>query len=177
MVIEHQTAVQNAITKASIESRRMLHYQAEMQATFGEAITTEPSFDSVKSVFNSVVTELVGVLLSKDEAAMPRGLAGAPAFIERYERTDRRTAAGHALRDLSLKGRLYKYRCSPLIYSEMFTTMPESLKAMIYERIATALDPATQDGDFIYIPVEERRDIRTILAETLAEIRPYLTDA
>ncbi|GAB5560901.1 MAG: hypothetical protein SynsKO_25480 [Synoicihabitans sp.] len=176
MVFEHQTAVQNAITKASLEARRMLHYQAEMQATFKEPVTTEPSFDSVKSVFNSVAEQLVDALLSKDEAPMPRGVMGAPEFVASYEKTERRTSAGHALRDLSLQGRLYKYRCSPLIYTEMFGAMPESLKAMVYQRLASALDPANTEGDYTYLPSEERRAIRSILQETLPEIRPYLAD-
>ena len=76
LVFEHQTAVQNAITKASIEARRMLHYQAGLQEAFKEPITDMPEYDSVKSVFASVTREVVDALLSKDEAPLPFCIKG-----------------------------------------------------------------------------------------------------
>lgn len=76
LVFEHQTAVQNAITKASIEARRMLHYQAGLQEAFKEPITDMPEYDSVKSVFASVTREVVDALLFKDEAPLPFCIKG-----------------------------------------------------------------------------------------------------
>jgi hypothetical protein len=48
LVFEHQIAVQNAITKASQDAKRMLHYQSDLPTAFNEPITTEPAYDSVK---------------------------------------------------------------------------------------------------------------------------------
>ena len=102
LVFEHQIAVQNAITKASHDARRMLQYQAELQAAFKETITTEPAYDSVKSVFASATQSLVDALLSKDEATLPHGIHGSPEFANAYA-ADRVIANnGHSLRDLSL---------------------------------------------------------------------------
>lgn len=174
LVFEHQIAVQNAITKASMEARRMLHYQAGLQEAFSEPITEEPSYDSVKSVFTSVTQNLVDVLLSKDEAPLPHGIKGIPAFTAAYAQDALASREGKSLRDLSLRRRLYQYRCSPLIYSPMFQSMPSALKNLVYTALADALGAQEAENRYAYLPATERADIRTILQETLPEIRPYL---
>lgn len=175
LVFEHQIAVQNAITKASMEARRMLHYQAGLQEAFGEPTTAEPAYDSVKSVFASVTQNLVDHLLSKDEAPLPFGIKGGPEFIEAYASEAHSTREGNSLRDLSLRRRLYKFRCSPLIYSPMFHAMPASLKRQVYTSLVDALSKNPTTDRYTYIPEKERAEIRTILQETLPEIRPYFS--
>jgi len=173
LVFEHQIAVQNAITKASMEARRMLHYQAGLQEAFGETTTAEPSYDSVKSVFASVTQNLVDALLTKDEAPLPHGIKGIPAFTAAYVEGALTSRNGNSLRDLSIRRRLYKFRCSPLIYSPMFQSMPRALKDQVYTALAEALSSPSREKRYDYLPEKERADIRNILQETLPEIRPY----
>jgi hypothetical protein len=53
LVFEHQLEMQNALTRASLNSRRMLEYQKTLQRELKEPITEEPVYESVKSVFDS----------------------------------------------------------------------------------------------------------------------------
>ena len=174
LVFEHQIAVQNAITKASIEARRMLHYQAGLQEAFKEPVTEEPEYDSVKSVFASVTREVVDALLSKDEATLPFGIKGIPEFGRDYAGESVKSRDGKSLRELVVRRQLYRYRCSPLIHTPMFQQMPAPLKRQIYEALKTALDANPDDDRYDYIGDDERAAIRTILAETLPEFRSIL---
>ena len=166
LVFEHQLAVQNAITHAGFSCRRMLEYQKNLQIAFKEPITDDLAFDSVKTVFNSSAREVTDRLLSKAEAKLPAGIAGAPSFAARFQSTAPRSTSGLSLKDLALTDHLFKNRCSYLIYSESFLALPELLKKQIYARLAKALDPNDPDPEYSYIDREERARIRTVLRET-----------
>ncbi len=166
LVFEHQTSVQNALTQAAFDARRMLHYQEGLQKAFKEPVTAEPAYDSVKSVFASATRSVVDALLLKDEARLPAGLAGSADFVRAYESTGPRTTDGHSLRQLSLEGHLFRYRCSPLIYSEMFRGLPGALKQQICAALIRALDSAAPDPRYAYLSTEERSSLRTLLRET-----------
>ena len=153
----------------------MLHYQAGLQEAFNEAVTAEPVYDSVKSVFTSATRSVVDALLSKDEAALPPGIKGSPDFVSTYTKDGIAASDGRSLRDLSLRRKLYRYRCSPLIYSEMFLSIPDSLKQQIYSALSDALHPTAADPQYDYISTKERAAIRAILKETHPELRAILT--
>lgn len=152
----------------------MLHYQAGLQKAFDEPITNEPEYDSVKSVFSSVTREVVDALLSKDEAALPFGIKGIPEFDRDYASEALKSRDGKSLRDLTVRRHLYRYRCSPLIYSPMFQAMPAPLKKQIFETLADALHPDATDERYGYIKADERAEIFAILHDTLPDIRPFL---
>ena len=78
LVFEHQLAMQNTLTRASLNCRRMLDYQANLQRGFKEAVTEEPVYESVKHVFDNTARELVDDLLFKDEAQLPEGIKEMP---------------------------------------------------------------------------------------------------
>jgi hypothetical protein len=77
---------------------------------------------------------------------------------------------GLSLKDLDLKTRLFKYRCSYMIYSPVFEGLPEILKGGIYECLQKALRDENADRDFAYLPVVERKAIRSILKSTLKDL-------
>ena len=174
LVFEHQLAMHNAITRAGFNCRRMLAYQKGLQEAFKEPVTEEPSYDSVKSVFESATREVLGCLLYKDEAALPDGLEGGRAFQQAFLAGARRSASGASLRDLDLKGHLFRNRCSYLIYSEAFLALPEALKRRIYTRLAKVLIRDSPDSTYAYLEGAERGRIRNILRETHTEMRQYL---
>lgn len=177
LVFEHQTAMQNAITRAGYNARRMLVYQKSLQKDMGEKVTEEPTFDSVKRVFDSAAKEVLDHLLFKDEAVLPEGgVSGMGAFAAAYEAGGVRTKDGKSLRDLRLDRYLFKYRCSHLIYSQQFLALPGQLKQMIYERLAKALDRENPDPRYDYLSRREREDITEILRETHPEIRVAWAD-
>jgi hypothetical protein len=136
MVYEHQLAVHSALTRANYECLRMLAYQRGLQESFKEPLTDEPSYDSVKSVFRNSAEAVLDALLYKDEAPLPAGgIEGTPAFREMFEKGGKRSANAGSLRDLDLRQRLTKYRCSHLIHSSQFRALPKPLLKQISQRL------------------------------------------
>lgn len=127
LVLEHQTSMHNTVTRAAFAARRMIAYQRGLQRAFKEPETDEPSYDSMRSVFNGAAQDIVDRLLFRGAADLPAGVDGAPEFLRAYAAEAKRTKAGLSLRDLERKGRLYVHRCSPLIYSESFAALPGAL--------------------------------------------------
>jgi len=174
LVLEHQLAMQNTLTRASLECRRMLEYQKNLQRDLKEPVTEELVYDSVKRVFDSAAKDVVDDLLFRDEAVLPKGLAGSPAFQTAFLAQAARTADGQSLKDFHLKGHLFKNRCSYLIYSESFLALPQELKKRVYARLTQALHPTNSDTRYSYFDAEERARIKRILRETHAELRAVL---
>lgn len=177
LVLEHQTAMQNTLTRASLHSRRMLDYQQNLQRELNEPVTEELVYDSVKRVFDSAAQEIVDDLLFRSEAPLPAGVAGASGFQQAFLRNARRTADGQSLKDFSLHGRLFRNRCSYLIYSEAFLQLPAQLKRRVYARLARALAETDPDARYAYLQTEERRRIKAILRETHPEAAQALLDS
>ncbi len=171
LVFEHQLAVHNALTRAAFSCRRMLQYQKSLQQNLKEPVTEEPSYDSVKAVFETATREVVDCLLFKDEARLPGGIEGNAEFPRAFQASSRRAPDGGSLKELELKGHVFKNRCSYLIYSESFLGLPAVLKRRIFERLAGALRPANPDARYAYIPADERLRIVSILRRTHPELR------
>ena len=125
LIFEHQTAVQNALTRAQAElSPRMLAYQKGLQEALepkppGAADADRPIFDSVRNVFDHSAAAVVDTLLFKDEAPLPETITGSAAFPKAFSRQcSPRARDGSSLKDLLVSGHLFKNRCnSYLIYS------------------------------------------------------------
>jgi hypothetical protein len=177
LVLEHQTAMQNTLTRASYNSRRMLDYQKHLQRELNEPVSDDLVYDSVKRVFDSAAQEIVDDLLFRGEAPLPAGVAGAPGFQQAFLHNARRTADGQSLKDFSLHGRIFRNRCSYLIYSEAFLQLPAQLKQRVYTRLARALAETDPDPRFAYLDAAERQRIKAILRETHPEAARALTDS
>ena len=158
--------MQNSLTRAAHSARKMLEYQRALQKTFGDPFTDEPAYDSVKSVFNGAVEDVVDHLLFRRAAALPPGVVGSDEFRGMFIAEALRGRAGHALKDFQLRDRLFAHRCSFLIYSEMFAALPRQLKARILDRLYTALHDDDPRGRYAYLELEEKRRIYEILMET-----------
>jgi hypothetical protein len=173
LVFEHQMAVQNAVTHAAHHCRKMLEYQRGLQKAMNDPITDEPSYDSVKSVFASAVQTVVDRLLFRDAAPLPAGVTGSDAFRASFAQAAPRSRAGHALKDLQLRDRLFAQRCSYMIYSEMFAAMPAQLKTRIFERLYTALHDDSPKSRYAYLDADEKRRSAEILLETHPEVKAH----
>lgn len=166
IVFEHQMAVQNSLTRAGFNARRMLAYQKGLQTTFKEPVTEEPAYDSVKSVFASAVDDVVDHLLFRNEAPLPGGVDGSRAFREAFAQRAVRTADRQSLREFRLRDRMFEHRCSYVIYSAAFDALPASLKSRILARLQEVLLGQDKGGRYSYIPAEEKQRIHAILRET-----------
>ena len=174
LVLEHQTAMQNTITRAGMNCRRMLEYQKALQHEFKETSPEELAYDSVRSVFDGAVRELVDDLLFYDEAALPDGLQGSAGFQAAFQHKARRTANGRSLKEFSLRRHLFQNRCSYLIYSESFLALPPELTKRVYARLEKILTAREAEPRYTYLDREERGRIMEILRETHPEFRKFL---
>jgi hypothetical protein len=166
LVIEHQMAVQNALTKSAHSCRRMLEYQRSLQKTFKDPVTDEPAYDSVKSVFRSAVEDIVDHLLFRGAAPLPAGVTGHEAFRRAFASSAPRSPDGHSLKDFQLRDRLFAQRCSYMIYSDTFTALPPQLKQRVLDRLHGVLTGDDPRGRYAYLEADEKRRIHEILATT-----------
>ncbi len=171
LVFEHQMAMQNSLTRAAHSARKMLEYQRGLQKAFGDPFTDEPAYDSVKSVFDGAVEDVVDHLLFRRAAPLPDGVAGSEAFRRIFLAEAPRSRAGHALKDFHPRDRLFAQRCSYLIYSETFAALPRQLKTRVLDRLHAALHDDDPRGRYAYLDTEEKRRIYDILVETHPEAK------
>ncbi|HRE05301.1 MAG TPA: hypothetical protein PKX00_06810 [Opitutaceae bacterium] len=171
LVLEHQMTVQNCLTRAGLTTRRMIAYQHGLQKAFKEAVTDEPAYESVKSVMTNTVQDVVDHLLFRGAAPLPDGVVGHEEFRRALAADAPRSAEGHALKDLHLEGRLFRFRCSYLIYSAAFRGLPDTLKVRVLDRLRTELQSKDPNGRYAYIPEEERQQIFSLLRQTHADAR------
>jgi hypothetical protein len=116
------------LTRAMMDCRRMLAYQRNLQVELKERVTESLAYDSVKHVFEGAAQDIVDDLLFKGEAKLPAGLEGNASFQKVFRSSAPRSARGLSLKDLQLIDHLFTFRCSYLIYSEMFQALPGELK-------------------------------------------------
>jgi hypothetical protein len=140
MVFEHQVRMMNLITRAGWETRIAL---AENHALTQRARTA--------------LNELVDYMLFVDEAPLRGEIAGTSGFAQVFSARGPRDRNGRSLRDLSLKGRLLRYPCSYMIYSEAFDALPGEAKDAVYRRMREVLNRRDE---------ADRRAILEILRDT-----------
>ena len=105
----------------------------------------------------AVLTELAGALLFADEAPLKGEIAGTSGFAEVFAARGPRDSHGRSLRDVSLRGRLMRYPCSYMVYSEAFDALPPNSKSEVYRRMWQLLSAG---------PPADRKAIVQILHET-----------
>jgi hypothetical protein len=151
LLLEHQVGFVNRAVQAAYRTRALEHKYA------GQVEAARPELDVL-------ARGLVRYLLFADEIPLPPGgIAGDPAFKAEFLAARRAAPAGGSLRDLDLRTRLFRHRCSYMIDSPSFVGLPAVLKTRVEHALARALDEDRPDHDFAYLPAEEKRAIRTIL--------------
>jgi len=113
---------------------------------------------------------VVDALLFKDEAELPQGgIEGDAAFQEAFTKRAPQTKEGRSLKDFQLLNRLFKYRCSYMVYSITFKNLMPQLKQTVLAGLWKALDDKEAGGRYSYLGGSERKNIKHILAETLED--------
>jgi hypothetical protein len=155
LVQEHQIGFVNRALQAGYRTRELLE--------------GGPSPENARLI-DTMARSLVRYLLFADEAPLPRGsVPGDPAFKTAFLAERRPAANGAALKDFDLTTRLFRYRCSYEVYSPIFGGLPEPLKLAIYRLVDHVLGADPPDPEFAYLGDDERKTIRTILRETVAD--------
>ena len=173
MVLEHQVAMHNALTAASYQVRIAQWRQAALRKELGEPETNEYT-GSALLVANSHVKKVLRALLYCGEAPLPEGgIEGGPDFQETFRSRRLAGSGGKSLRDFQLLNRLFKYRCSYLIYSRMWDGLPEKFRGMLYHKLFEILTTETPEQEYQHLGAAERRDILEILRATKKGLPDY----
>ena len=155
LVHEHQLGFDNRVVQASYLGREMV--------TKG---TLSPE-DEAR--LDEKAREIVRYVLFAEEASLPAGgIAGDAQFIRDFQRNKKPAAGGLSLKDFDLRTRMFKNRCSYMIYTPPWRAMPPIIKTRIYAGMKAAI--SGKDRSFAYLGDEERRNILAILRATLDDL-------
>lgn len=161
LVLEHQIAAHNRLMAAHGRARLALYHDDQRMAG-GEPV------EATRRVLAAEAEGLLEVFLFKDEASLAEHrVAADPDFARVFAAGARRDALGRSLRDLRLDGRVFEYRCSPLIHSLAFARLPEELRAVFFARLGRVLREPAGTGAYPWLGDEERAAIREIVTATV----------
>lgn len=159
LLLEHQTGFINRAVAASYRVRSALHENP--------AGLTPAQLEMVSSQSE----ELVRYLLFADEVPLPPGAVQADSRArEDFLKGRLVDSRGLSLRDLDLKTRMLRHRCSYMIHSVSFQGLPRVLKDLVYAGLGRALKPGSGDPVSRHLPEEEKKAIRGILGATLRDL-------
>lgn len=113
------------------------------------------------------------MLFAKELQLPEEGIEGGSEFQKAFRANRKKDKEGHSLKDLRLYERLFKYRCSYLIYSEAFTNLPNEFKEVFFKKLHGILTDSATYPDYAYLGSAERKRIYEILTETLSGLPEY----
>ena len=158
LVHEHQAGAANRILQASYRARTAFYLDKDKLTPTHYAELDEQA------------RSLVRYLLFADEVPLPSGgIAGDAAFKADFVKAGR-AVQGASLREFDLRTRLFKYRCSYMIYSPEFAGLPARMKQQIYIRLREALSVEKPLKEYAYLPAAEKQAIHAILKSTLTDL-------
>lgn len=171
MVLEHQSAMHNRMTRAILETRLALYYQEDMNKSFQEKPGTV--FDSTKRRIQNVSDELVKYLLFSGEARLTDPISGSSTFAQEFSQRGPFDKQGRSLRQFDLKSRLFRYPCSYLIYSKSFDAMPAAILDVVLKQLYEILIGKIQSPAYAHLSSADRQAILEILLETKPNLPDY----
>lgn len=131
---EHQVGGVNRLIRAQYRFREL---RQEHQGALPLSLPPE---------VESELAGLVGYLLFADEAPLPKsGLPGDPAFRQAFAR-NRKAVDGQSLKDLDLRTRLLRFRCSYLVHTPFFDGLDPDLRHRVLGDLDKALAEAEGRG-------------------------------
>ncbi len=159
LILEHQTGFMNLVLEATYRARTYQHIgKGEMKPEH-------------VAVLHGLAGELVRYLLFADEAKFPAGgIRVDPQYREDFLADRKEASNGISLKDLDLETRMFKHRCSYLIYSDVFQATSDLFKQRVYQVLGEAISTEKPNPDFAYLSVTEKEAIRGILRETLSDL-------
>jgi len=147
LVHDHQTHMHNLLTR--------IYYEQQYETT------------------DSSVERLLRYMLFVDEPALENPVLGSSGFESWFMKQGPHDKRGRSLRQFDLEARLFKYRCSYLIYSPAFDMLPIPAEKIVYRRLWEILTAAAPPPPFDKLPASERTAILEILRETKSKLPSY----
>ncbi len=168
MVMEHQTEMQNRLTRANFSTRIALRDEIE----FNKALSRTAGYrsESTLSRIQNAGDPVVEYMLFCEEAQLTDPIKGVSGFAEAFAKVGPCDGKGRSLRQFDLKKRLFVYPCSYAIYSEQFDALPSPVKDYLLHRLWEVLSGKDTSKKFAHLSAEDRRAILEILRETKANL-------
>ena len=127
MVFDHQGRAINLLTRLGWETRIAM---------------ADGRVDFTRGELRDVLNETVDYLLFRYEAKLTAPVRGVSSFASTFARQGPRDKRDRSLRDLELQSRLFRYRCSYMIYSAAFDALPTAAKSEVFARMRNAITDA-----------------------------------
>jgi len=160
LVFEHQLFVHNAMLEAFGNTRIALY--ADDGYMVGEPISPD-----TEAVIAAETQRVVDALLFREEASLKgEEVVGSSAFREAFSANAKQDKKGRSLKDFQLEDRIFRYRCSYMIYSRTFEYLPDHLKEAVFEKLDEVLTAAEAPDLYQHLGSHERRAIHEILRGT-----------
>lgn len=166
MVLEHQTQMHNAIAAANYETRQALHQSFLMNELLerGEGHVSESAQRRIDAVAENVVRHL----LMSGEIRLSEPVLGTSNFAKEFTARGKRDSKARSLRELDLQDRVFKYRCSYLIDSPAFDSLPDQVRGRIYDRLVDVLVDGETSKEYQHLLSHDR----AVVTEILKELKP-----
>lgn len=133
MTLDHQVGAVNRLGALGV--------QYDRAQRFGTAEADTKKIDAD-------IRDLVDYLTFAEEAPLREPVRGVSTFTTSFAARGPKDRQGRSLRDFDLNTRLFRYRLSYMIYSDLFDTLPPSLRNRVYARLREVLaerDPVAMD--------------------------------
>jgi hypothetical protein len=177
LVLEHQTWLQNLITRVNYKVRTVMSRE-EGEAAGAAGASGPRSWDDIKpgdqKRVQLMIEPLVRALFFQEAAPLGGKITGTSGFAERFAKLGPRDSKGRSLHELDLHTRLQRYPLSYLIYSEQFDALPPFALDYINGRIVEILRGTDTSGISAKLTPAERSAIMQILTETKPSLAALL---
>lgn len=155
LLFEHQLGFHNLVTLA--------HYRTREALAAGQGHLREID----KAMLDEVAKRLVRYVLFAEEAALPAGgVTPDPQYLKDFLARRIPTKDGYSLRDMDLHTHIFQNRCSYMIYTPAFQTLPQEVKTRFCAHLSAALSEHNSPAEFAYLSADEKGRILRILSET-----------
>ncbi|MCB1099957.1 MAG: hypothetical protein KDN22_30610 [Verrucomicrobiae bacterium] len=163
LLLDHQISMHWRLTEAHYRVRQAIYDRAEAE----EGKEPRSDYDTELETATELV---VRYLLFADEVSLGADkVAEGSTFRDAFLAARKPARDGRSLRDLRLKGHIFEYRCSYMIYSAAFAGLPAPLKESIFQRMRQVLNPDEQVEGYTHFSADEKRAIISILSDTVPE--------
>ncbi len=171
LVLEHQTSLQNFITRVNYKVRTVLSRESAVTAApSGMPRTWADINPSDQKRVQQMMEPLVRALFFQDAVPFKERIEGSGGFTQRFAKLGPRDRKGRGLHELDLNTRLMRYPLSYGIYSEQFDGLPQYARDYLNARIVEVL----QGRDTTGISARLSAADRTAISEILIDTRPSL---
>jgi hypothetical protein len=133
MVLEHQSHMQNLLTRSGFDARMALWYNEALNKAFNEK--PDHRSESTSRRLKNAAESLLRYLLFVDEISLTAPVEGTSGFAAEFAARGPRDKQGRSLRDFDLQTRIFKYPCSYLIYGQQFRDLPAEVKEPFFRRL------------------------------------------